>query len=83
MYTVVVENRVKRDLKQIPPNILEQLIKEFQVLGSSPRRRGAKKLSGTDGWRVRVGNYPILYFIDERNKLVVIYHIGHRKEVYR
>ena len=49
----------------------------------NPRPSGTGKLAGTDGWRIRVGDYRILYAIDDRNKLVTIYDIDHRRQVYR
>jgi mRNA interferase RelE/StbE len=52
-------------------------------LCQNPRPSGCEKLAGTDGWRIRVGDYRILYAIDDKIKLVTIYDSDHRREVYR
>lgn len=83
MYQVILEDRVQRDLRQLPSDVLERLIKGFRLLAQNPRPRGAKKLAGTDGWRVRIGKYRILYSVHDKGRLVVVYHVGHRKDVYR
>jgi len=83
-YTVIIENKAQKEfLKLSPPND-NSVKKVIEKLGNVPRPSGAKKLSGTkDGYRVRVGEYRILYTIDDRRKVLTIYRIGHRREVYR
>jgi mRNA interferase RelE/StbE len=83
MYQIILENRVQRDLRQFRSEVLERLIKGFRMLAENPRPRGAKKLAGTDGWRVRIGKYRILYSVHDERRLVIVYHVGHRKDVYR
>ncbi|OGR97360.1 MAG: hypothetical protein A2V88_06955 [Elusimicrobia bacterium RBG_16_66_12] len=55
----------------------------FDDLQKEPRPPGAKKLSGVDGYRVRKGDDRILYTIDDAGRLVRVYRVGHRKDVYR
>jgi len=83
-YTVIIENKAQKEfLKLSPPND-NSVKKVIDKLGNVPRPSGAKKLSGTkDGYRVRVGDYRILYTIDDRRKVITIYRIRHRREVYR
>jgi len=52
-------------------------------LADNPRPQGVVKLSGREGWRIRVGDYRVIYTIDDAHKEVVIYAIGHRREIYR
>lgn len=83
-YTVIIENKAQKDfLKLLPPydNSVEKVI---NGLVNEPRPHGTKKLSSAaDGYRVRAGDYRILYTIDDRKKIVTIYRIRHRREVYR
>lgn len=53
------------------------------MLKVNPRPVGCKKLTNEEGYRIRVGNYRILYTIDDTNSSVNIYKIAHRKDVYR
>ncbi len=53
------------------------------MLAENPRPDGAKKLKGETGYRIRVGNYRVLYEIDDAAQLVIIYRVKHRRDVYR
>lgn len=52
-------------------------------LANQPRPAGRHKLRGRDGWRIRVGNYRVIYEIDDQQSMVTVLHIGHRRDVYR
>jgi mRNA interferase RelE/StbE len=82
--TIIIENKAQKDfLKLVPPHD-HQVKKAIDGLAREPRPHGVKKLSGTtDGYRGRAGDYRILYTIDDRKKVVTIYRIRHRREVYR
>ena len=68
----------------ILPNAFHKRIAAKIVgLGDNPRPSGCKKLSGTDGYRIRIGNYRVVYTIDDKAALVTVVGIGHRREVYR
>ena len=83
-YTVIIENKAQKDFLKLSPPHDRAIKKHINGLEKSPRPHGVKKLSGTkDGFRVRVGDYRILYTIDERRKILTIYRIRHRREVYR
>lgn len=51
-------------------------------LANTPRPPGCKKLVGRDGWRIRVGDYRVIYEIDDSTRIVTVVHIGHRRDVY-
>lgn len=59
-------------------------VKEVIInLDENPRPSGCKKLTAREGWRIQVGDYRVVYEIDDKAKKVVILHVGHRRDVYR
>lgn len=84
MYTVYLERRAEKDLQKLPYQILPRVRKALFGLKTSPRSSGAHKLAGSHhDWRIRVGDYRILYEIDDGSHTVKVYRIKHRKEAYR
>lgn len=83
-YTVRLEHRAEQELRGLPQNILRRVDAKLRALASNPRPRGVVKLSGRtgEGWRVRVGNYRILYRIQDDARVVEVYRIKHRREAY-
>ena len=73
-----------RELEALPQPIRRRVGRAIGELAVDPRPPGAKLLSGADRrWRVRVGDYRILYRIEDNLVLVVIVRVGHRSDVYR
>jgi mRNA interferase RelE/StbE len=63
--------------------VLSRVIRKVESLGHNPRPTGCKKLKGyKDQWRVRVGDWRVVYIIDDTAKLVSVTRIAHRREVY-
>ncbi|MFH1761481.1 MAG: type II toxin-antitoxin system RelE/ParE family toxin, partial [bacterium] len=60
-----------------------RLINKILSLNSNPRPRGFKKLLGSNNYRIRTGDYRIVYTIDDKRRIVKILDIGHRKDIYR
>lgn len=83
MYRVELESRTRRELLDLPPEIARRIADVLDDLERDPRPPGAKKLSGVEGYRIRKGAYRVLYTVDDKLKLIRIYRIGHRREVYR
>ncbi len=84
MYHVVVERAAEKDLRRLPPNRRLRVADALRALARDPRSAGCRKLAGTKhDWRIRVGDYRIIYEIDDAIKLVRVYRIRHRREVYR
>jgi mRNA interferase RelE/StbE len=84
-YVVLLESRAEKDLKALPKQALKRIDTKLQALSLNPRPRGATKLRGkeSEGWRLRMGDYRILYQIDDEEDAVRIYRIKHRREAYR
>lgn len=78
-YAVELESRARRELLDLPKNIQRRAADILDDLSNNPRPPGAKKLVGQDGYRVRTGDYRILYTVDDRKRRVHIYRIGHRR----
>ena len=84
MYKVLVRPHVWKDLHPVPESLKQRLLGEMTALSKEPRPKGCKKLADShNSWRVRVGNYRILYIIDDEENQVVVYRVRHRKDVYR
>ena len=82
-YTVFILRRAQKELAALGGEHYEQVKSAISGLAENPRPSGCKKLTGREGWRLRVGNYRVIYEIDDDHHLVTILHIGHRKDVYR
>ncbi len=84
LYKVVVSRSAEKDLKRLSSTVFKRIAVKIDGLAENPRPFGSKKLKGTedDFWRVRVGDYRIIYEIADEVKLVDIRRIRHRKEVY-
>ena len=74
---------VAKDLRNIPKADVTRLLAKIQTLSADPRPLGSKKLTGDERYRIRQGDYRILYSILETQVTVEIVKVGHRKEVYR
>jgi len=83
MYTLLAKPTVEKDLRAIHPDDLAVVNDKIKTLAEQPRQHKTEKLKGVDGYRLRVGDYRILYDIDDHAKTVTIYRVQHRKQVYR
>jgi mRNA interferase RelE/StbE len=84
MYRVLLERAAEKDLKSLSSKLHNQVIATLQRLAKNPRPSGCRKLTGADNdWRVRVGDYRIVYEIDDTDQNVRVNRVRHRREVYR
>ena len=84
MYALLIKCSAERDLRRLPRVLFERVNERILSLRDDPRPHGVRKLSGAlEGWRVRVGDYRILYQIDDEAQTVTIVRVRHRREVYR
>jgi len=84
VYEVFLERAAERDLKSLSVQIFQRILPRIKSLAQNPRPSGCHKLSGSrNDWRIRVGDYRIIYEINERAKVVRVMRVRHRREVYR
>ncbi len=82
-YSIEVKPSARKELESLPDKVLAQVLKKMTALGETPRPAGCKKLKGyKDQWRVRVGDWRVVYIIDDAPKLISVTRIAHRREVY-
>jgi mRNA interferase RelE/StbE len=82
-YAIFMLRRAQRELAALPRPAFDRATAAIAALAATPRPSGCTKLTARDGWRIRVGDYRILYDIDDAKQTVTILHIGHRRDVYR
>jgi len=81
-YTVVLSKKAQKQLDKLSDTIAEPIIKVISDLGEDPRPAGNKKLKGRDGYRIRIGNYRVIYDIFDSELIVDVIAVGHRKDIY-
>jgi mRNA interferase RelE/StbE len=82
-YRVVLRKSVARDLRPNPNPALRRIRAAIASLAGEARPAGAEKLSGQDRYRIRMGACRVIYEIHDREVLVIVVKVGHRKDVYR
>ncbi|MBN2700241.1 MAG: type II toxin-antitoxin system RelE family toxin [Methylohalobius sp. ZOD2] len=83
-YEIELAASAKKQFDKLPANIRQRLAKTINQLSTTPRPPGVTKLKGEDQlYRVRVGDYRIVYRIEDNRLLVLILKVGHRRAVYR
>ena len=82
-YRIEIKRSAAKELEQLPPKDRRRVATRIEALASNPRPPGAEKLSGQDRYRVRQGDFRILYEIFDTLILVVVVKIGNRRDVYR
>lgn len=83
MYKIELKRRPQQSLDRLPKSDFEAIISAVRELAQMPRPKGVEKIKGAGLWRIRQGDYRIVYSIDDRQKTVTILRIGHRREIYR
>ena len=82
-YQVIIKRSAEKELDSFQGSIHERIVGHLLALEENPRPPGSKKLQGQESYRLRVGDYRVLYTIDDKSKQVIVLAIGHRREVYR
>jgi len=83
MYQIKLDKRVEKELDKIPEKMFDKIEKLILSLKDNPRPLGVKKLTNQEHWRIRVGEYRILYEIDDKDEVIAIFKIKYRKDVYK
>jgi mRNA interferase RelE/StbE len=82
-YRITIKNSAAKELEALPKKDLQRIIKRIQTLAQNPRPDGSQKLSGQEQYRIRQGDYRIVYSIEDKNRIIDIVKIGPRREIYR
>lgn len=84
VYRVLLERGAERDLARLSSEIYDRVIAAIQTLANNPRPPGCRKLVGSkNDWRIRVGDYRVIYEIADEIRVVRVNRVRHRREVYR
>ena len=83
-YTVVFARSARKELQALDRTVATRILKRIEALTREPRPSRCKKLEGTDNlWRIRIGDWRVVYSVDDNKSLVEISVIRHRREAYR
>lgn len=83
-YEVEFEAQVAKQLRDMQRADLDRVMDRVKALADDPRPQGSEKLAGmANAWRIRSGNYRVVYTVDDRAQVVTVTRVGHRREVYR
>jgi len=82
-YELLIKRSAAKELEALPPKYRSRIAAKIHALSTEPRPPGAEKLSGEEKYRIRQGDYRVLYEIDDGVRTVTIVRIGHRRDVYR
>jgi mRNA interferase RelE/StbE len=84
MYRILFASRAERSFRKLSADVQRRLDPAILALAGNPRPSGCVKLSGPDSlWRIRVGDYRIVYQIHDDRLLILVVNVGHRREIYR
>ncbi len=82
-YKIEIKKSAIKELNNLPKNDLKRIIQKIQNLSDNPRPSDCKKLTSEEKYRIRSGNYRILYLIEDDLLIIYVVKIGHRRDVYR
>ena len=82
-YQVQIISSAEKEMDKLPALIHRRISRKILSLEDGPRPTGAKKLSGREEYRLKVGDHMVLYTIDDKRRLVIVFALGHRREIYR
>jgi mRNA interferase RelE/StbE len=84
VYEILIERAAERDLKRLSTENFHLIVPHIKALAAEPRPKGSRKLLGSkNDWRIRVGDYRVIYEISDQTKEIRVMKIRHRREAYR
>lgn len=83
LYSVTFRTSAAKELRKLPIAARKQVSELIDSLEANPRPHGVKKMVGVDAWRIRIGDYRVVYSIADQQLVVEVIRIGNRREVYR
>ena len=83
-YSVVFARTARKELQNLDPQVARRILKQIEALVTDPRPCGVVKLEGaTDLWRIRIGQWRVVYRVSDRDRLVDVIAVRHRSDAYR
>lgn len=82
-YSLLIKPSAAKELEALPLEDRRKIITRIEALASMPRPHGYEKLSGQEHYRVRQGDYRVVYSVDDETRTVLVVKVGHRRDVYR
>ena len=83
MYRLEISHIAHKQIESLPLRLAQRINEAIAQLANKPRPDVAKKLMGIEGYRIRVGDYRILYRVNDESRLITVYRVKHRREAYR
>jgi mRNA interferase RelE/StbE len=84
LYKIEFKQSAERDIRKIAPTLIPNILRRIEALAINPFPRQSFKLSGVEvTYRMRVGNYRVIYEVDPEAKTIIVHYVRHRREVYR
>jgi len=81
-YKIEIKKSATKEIERLPRSILKRVLEKIQSLSEAPRPSGCKKLTADEKYRLRVGDYRILYSIEDDILVIYVVKVAHRKKVY-
>ena len=83
-YSVTFARSARKELEKIPPSVAQRIIERIEALTKTPRPSGVIKLQGNKNlWRIRIGDYRVIYSVDELARVIDVSVVRHRRDAYR
>ena len=82
-YELFIKPSAVKELEAIPTEDRRRIVRRIESLSTDPKPPGSEKLSGEDKYRVRQGNYRVIYRVSDERREVIVFKVGHRRDVYR
>jgi mRNA interferase RelE/StbE len=83
-YRVALKSSAEKEFFRLPGTVSDRIFPKIKALGTAPRPNGCKKLvGGRNLWRIRIGDYRVVYTIDDESRKVEVTRIAHRREIYQ
>jgi mRNA interferase RelE/StbE len=84
VYELLIERRAERELLKLDRAVMTRINREIMSLANNPRPAGCRKLvASPNDWRIRVGDYRVVYEVDDKKQTVRVFRVRHRKDAYK
>jgi mRNA interferase RelE/StbE len=82
-FQIIVDKSVEKNIDKFADEVVERLNEKMEMIAENPRGQGVKKMKGRNAYRARVGDYRLIYTIDDAKRTITIIDVGNRKDIYR